>query len=75
MTIATNNDNDDVGEQFVSTNFATMACKRKKRNFFSSTLCFYLFIIYILFFTSSIDLAACSFDHLCREPAEMEIKK
>jgi hypothetical protein len=46
---------------------------QKRRIFFSSTSCF--FLNFIFFFVFSTDLATCSFNHSCSEPAEMEIKK
>jgi hypothetical protein len=46
--------------------------QKRKKNLFSSISCF---LIFILFFASSMDLVTCSFDHLCRELAEMEIEK
>ncbi len=46
---------------------------KEKGDFFSFTLWF--FYKKILFFAFSTDLVACSFDHLCKEPTKMEIKK
>jgi len=45
--------------------------KEKRENFFF----YFIFFKKIIFFTPSTDLVACSFDHSCREPTEMEIEK
>jgi hypothetical protein len=72
MMIATDNncDGNDVVKQFASASSATMVCKK---DFFF--LLFSFFFLIILFFASSTDLVTYSFDHSCRELAEMEIKK
>ncbi len=45
---------------------------QKKRFFF---FFYFVFKKKILLFTFSTDLTACSFDHLCRKPTKMKIKK
>jgi hypothetical protein len=68
MMIATNGDN--VAKRSTSVSFATMVC-RKENNFLKIN-----FVLSLnFFFAFSMDLVACSFDHLCREPTKMEIVK
>jgi hypothetical protein len=64
-------DGDDVAEQSMSTSFTRMACKSEEIFFFSTTFKKKKFLL----FTSSTNLTARSFDHSCRKPTKMEIKK